>query len=793
MITLNKNEFVENLERALSLIEEKDYNQALHFLNNAIELHDQYDHEEEELDLTYLLNLAGNISLLLGNTEKAKFYFERALNEDHCSSLACSGLGDVLFISGNYEAAKTMYEWGMKNDAENQAAIEGLAKVNKFFNYPENNNSLLEYIKDKKEIENRPDEFKPETDKLIEDAFELFNNKNFNSALTKLTQAEKLFNGQLSNPDDVIFASSFHNMKGFNYLGLNDIDKARTSFEKALKINPASSQACAGLGEVLFLTGNDKQAKTMLEWAIKNNPGNLFAVGELKKINQLLGYADNHSSLVEPSDKCSPQENIKINHRDDFGRLFNKLGLLEKGVEIGVQEGVFSETLRSAWKGKELYLIDRWKYSPDYKDIANVPDEKQTEYYLSVIEKFSNDSSVHIIKNDSLTASEQFPDEYFDWIYIDADHSFEGSSKDLQAWYPKLKLGGILAGHDYIDGELVGGSFGVKSAVDNLVKKLNLTLFTTEENTLKSWYFIKPGSIEKIKEVENTEKEIEKSSESNSKVQTELNEILVSSFNLFGKKYFKEAITTLDNAKDLFYSQNEKELVSAFENLKGLNYLGLNEKEKAKKCFETALDINPVSSQAFAGLGELQYLNNNDKEAKKMFEKALKYNPINLFAAGGLSKVNQILGFPYDHSDLDDNLNDEDFSKLKSTLNEILESAFELFGLKFFDEAIDSLNKSEELFYSQNDIELTSAFENLKGFNYLGLDNQEAARECFETALNINPRSSQACAGLAELFYLEGKDKEAKTMYEYAVAYNSENQFAISGLEKVNNILETTI
>ncbi len=580
MITLSANEFVENLDRALSLIEDKDYSAAFQFLRSCIEMYDRYHHKAEELDLTYLLNLAGNISLLSGKTENAKFYFEKALKENHSSSLACSGLGDVLFISGNFEAAKTMYEWGVKNDPGNQSAIEGLAKVNKHFNYPDDANSLLGSIDDKKESEKLNNDSACETDKLIEDAYKLFNEKNFNNALDKLIQAERLFNGHLSNPTDKSFASSFYNMKGFIYLGLKDVANAKSCFEKALNLDPKSSQACAGLGEVLYLTGNDQHAKTMYEWALKNNPKNLFAIGGLNKVSKIIGIVENQSSLDE-----------------------------NKG----------------------------------YK----------------------------------------------------------------------------------------------------------------ETSELKS----------------------------------DLNKILTVSFELFGKKNFHEAIATLDKSKEQFYSQKEKEIISAFENLKGLNYLGLDEKENARKSFETALNVNPESSQAFAGFGELFYLDNNDKEAKMMFEKALEYNPVNLFAAGGLSKVNRMLGLPYDHSDLEDDLSDVDSIKFKAALNQILESSFELFGLKYFDEAIENLNKSEELFYSQKNIELTSAFENLKGFNYLGLDNKDAARECFEAALNVNPKSSQACAGLAELFYLEGKDKEAKIMYEYALENNPDNQFALGGLEKVNKLL----
>lgn len=651
MITLNKNEFIENVERALSLIKEKDYAYAMQFLKTAVEIYDRYDHEEDDLDLTYLLNLAGNISLLVGNVNNARSYFEKALNIDKSSSLACSGLGDVLFVEGSYEASKTMYEWAVKNNPQNKAAVEGLSKVNKMFNLPEDENSLFN-----RESESNPSvaefaEIKPDPGKIIEEAYDLFNGKDFESALDRLSEAENLFNGQLSGPSDKELAVSFHNMKGFVYLGLNENDKARDCFEKALNINPQSSQACAGLGETLFLTGRDEQAKIMYEQAVKNNPGNLFAVGGLQKLNKILGYPEGHSSIDNEADAADDK---KISHRDEFGNLFNNLNLSGKGAEIGVQEGVFSKTLRSEWKGEELYLIDRWKYSEDYKDIANVSDEKQKEFYLSVVEKFADDRSVHIIRKDSLAAAEQFPDGYFDWIYLDADHSFEGCSRDLEAWYPKIKTGGILAGHDYLEGVFPGGVFGVKSAVDGFIKNLDVKLYLTDENTIKSWYFIKPSPDRNEMEPQTAGEKTApgKDDKESEKLQSTLNSILEASFELFGLKYFDESIEKLRKAEDDFYYCNNKELLVAFENLKGFNYLGLNENDNARRSFEKALNINPNSSQACAGLGELFYLNGKEKESKTMYEYAVKNNPDNKFAVDGLEKVNKILGLPVENNSL---------------------------------------------------------------------------------------------------------------------------------------------
>ncbi len=645
MFTLDKNEFTENLQRALSLIEEKDYEVALDYLKNSVKQYNNFDHDESDPELTNLLNLAGNVSLLNGNLETAQKYFENALKEDNNSSKACTGLGEVLFAAENYEAAKTMYEWGVKNNPDDIAAVEGLAKVNKIFNLPENDNSLFNQDGEEVLVDNSNVDSESDADELINEAFEMFNEKRFTEALDKLSQAEKIFNGHLSNPDDKEFAASFYNMKGFNYLGLNDIDKAKSCFQKALEINPSSSQACAGLGEILYLNKYDEQAKIMFEKAVEYNPENLFAVAGLEKVNKIL-----NSELIEK--KNNSNDKLKIFHRDDFGRLFNELKLDGRGAEIGVQRGKYSQILRDTWKGKELYLIDRWKYYSGNKDVANVADDEQKKLYISVVERFIDDGSVQIIRKDSVEASKQFPDEYFDWIYLDADHSYKGCLSDLKAWYPKLKKGGVFAGHDYVDGKLFGGNFKVKSAVDEFIKDKKVNLYQTEENTLKSWYFIKPAAVSSVTENRKNKTSIQPTEKEEAKLQSVLNEILEASYELFSLKHYDEAIDSLSKSEELFYSQNDKDLISAYENMKGFNYLGLDDKSNAGKCFETALNINPESSQACAGLGELFYLKGKDKEAKTMYEFAVKNNPENPYAISGLEKVNKALDYPETHNTL---------------------------------------------------------------------------------------------------------------------------------------------
>jgi glycosyltransferase involved in cell wall biosynthesis len=93
-------------------------------------------------------------------------------------------------------------------------------------------------------------------------------------------------------------AEDVYSLQGYAYLGLQNIEKAKSCFETALQANPNSSAACTGLGEVFYLSELDEQAKTMFEWAIKNDPSNRAAAGGLKKINLQLGLPQNDNSLI---------------------------------------------------------------------------------------------------------------------------------------------------------------------------------------------------------------------------------------------------------------------------------------------------------------------------------------------------------------------------------------------------------------------------------------------------------------------------------------------------------------
>ena len=156
--------------------------------------------------------------------------------------------------------------------------------------------------------------------------------------------------------------------------------------------------------------------------------------------------------------KKSNQVEIKLDanlvkHRDDFGNFLNGLDM-KVGIEIGVRDGSFSEMLLRKWKSFELfYLIDPWMKQENYVDLVNDDTEHQVEIMKIAQEKLNKfgQDRLRFIRNFSANAVKSFNDSSIDFIYIDARHDYCAALEDLNLYYPKLKCGGLMSGHDFID------------------------------------------------------------------------------------------------------------------------------------------------------------------------------------------------------------------------------------------------------------------------------------------------------------------------------------------------------
>jgi len=179
---------------------------------------------------------------------------------------------------------------------------------------------------------------------------------------------------------------------------------------------------------------------------------------------------------------------LHIMDRHEFPALLNYVGLLGTVVEVGVYEGEFAEHFRKLWKGQLYVMVDPWDHLDDYGDPANADSATCRRRLQVVRDRFSvfGPDSYKIMQNISQYAHSYFEDLSVDMVYIDANHDCDHVCDDIRWWWPKIKTGGILGGHDYTPG------FGVLPAVNLFASLTQLKLRYTQEDKNPSWYVFKP-------------------------------------------------------------------------------------------------------------------------------------------------------------------------------------------------------------------------------------------------------------------------------------------------------------
>lgn len=176
--------------------------------------------------------------------------------------------------------------------------------------------------------------------------------------------------------------------------------------------------------------------------------------------------------------------------REDFPLLLNQKGLTNIGVEVGVCKGEYANQILRFWKGKKLYLVDTWRHLEGIVDINN-PDhnghlDNMAKTFMAM---YQHEGRAVMIREYSADAANLFRDQSLDFVYIDATHDFVNVTADLKAWTPKVRPGGIIAGHDYVDApyDISHCSvFEVKSAVDKFFE--GKVLNVSKELQFPTWW-----------------------------------------------------------------------------------------------------------------------------------------------------------------------------------------------------------------------------------------------------------------------------------------------------------------
>jgi len=187
--------------------------------------------------------------------------------------------------------------------------------------------------------------------------------------------------------------------------------------------------------------------------------------------------------------------------------------LLEKlnfktGAELGVLKGEGARALLDTWPGAEKYFcVDLWQHQENYLDSNNWNNEGHNENYAQAQEALKDYKDKTVFMRMLTTeAAKLIADQSLDYIYVDARHDYCGVTEDIKAWYPKLKLGGIMAGHDYLtnaelkkldpdqdwglcqDGRRNEGA--VKKAVNDFAEKHKLVVYsTTKDSGYETWIY----------------------------------------------------------------------------------------------------------------------------------------------------------------------------------------------------------------------------------------------------------------------------------------------------------------
>ena len=171
---------------------------------------------------------------------------------------------------------------------------------------------------------------------------------------------------------------------------------------------------------------------------------------------------------------------IILNH---FGRRTALIQMLKDrgakvGAEIGTDHGQYAQQLCEGIPGLHLHCVDPWIAYTEGNEIHT--EEDVNKIYEEAKSRLTGTGAT-ILKIPSMGAISYFDNDELDFVFIDGNHSYENVLEDITEWTKKVKPGGIVAGHDYIENKEC--NYGVIQAV----KKY------TQDNHINPWFILHAG------------------------------------------------------------------------------------------------------------------------------------------------------------------------------------------------------------------------------------------------------------------------------------------------------------
>jgi hypothetical protein len=138
--------------------------------------------------------------------------------------------------------------------------------------------------------------------------------------------------------------------------------------------------------------------------------------------------------------------------RNDLPILCRELGFT-KGAEIGVWRGAFSAKFCLANPQLHMLCVDPWTSYPAWRDTKNtLPPDKADAFMAEAYDdacRTLGRMNATLVRKFSADAAKDVADGSLDFVYLDGNHVYDAVVEDLTLWSPKVRAGGIIAGHDY--------------------------------------------------------------------------------------------------------------------------------------------------------------------------------------------------------------------------------------------------------------------------------------------------------------------------------------------------------
>ncbi len=196
--------------------------------------------------------------------------------------------------------------------------------------------------------------------------------------------------------------------------------------------------------------------------------------------------------------------------RNDIIPMLEKLKW-KTAIEVGVQKGLFAKKMLDNWPScREYKLVDLWGQEAGYQEPGDHPKEFHVQALGQTrrrVKPYSDKVEFFIMR--STDASKHLEDNHFDFVYLDARHDYCAVAEDIAHYWPKVRPGGILAGHDFIDAQYALDRLGekenwgvcedgtkqpraVRGAVEDFMKSENIDFVLVSQEDFPSWFIQKP-------------------------------------------------------------------------------------------------------------------------------------------------------------------------------------------------------------------------------------------------------------------------------------------------------------